>query len=60
MQNNEINKVLLPYFREVNFRRGKVLWHEGDTDGMMVLIISGSVKIFRITPDGGSVTFING
>lgn len=57
MPGDKIKKVLSPYLKEVKYRRGEVLWHEGDTGGLMVLIISGSVKIFRITPDGGSVTF---
>jgi CRP/FNR family transcriptional regulator len=54
---DEIKDIFSPYFHEINFPRGEMLWHEGDSDGMMILIISGSVKIFRIMPDGNSVTF---
>jgi len=57
MQSDEIKEIFSPYFKEVQFPRGKVLWNEGDTSGMMVLIIRGSVKIYRIMPDGNSVTF---
>lgn len=57
MQNDEIKKIFSPYFRDTRFRKGETLWHEGDTGGTMILIVSGRVKIFRVMPDGGSVTF---
>ncbi len=57
MLNEKIKDIFLPYFREIKFPKNTILWHEGDTDGMMFLIIKGSVKIFRVLPDGSSVTF---
>lgn len=57
MLTDEIKKIFSPYFREVYFERGEILWNEGDTEGMMVLIVSGSVKIYRVLPNGNAVTF---
>lgn len=57
MLTDEIKDIFSPYFKAIKFPRGEILWNEGDTDGMMILIITGSVKIFRNMPDGNSVTF---
>ncbi|MGQ9847384.1 MAG: Crp/Fnr family transcriptional regulator [Bacteroidales bacterium] len=53
----DIKEIFYPFFRKVNFSKGNILWHEGDTNGTMILIESGRVKIFRVMPDGSSVTF---
>lgn len=57
MHNDEIKRIFSPYFSDTRFRKGEMLWHEGDTGGTMILIVSGRVKIFRVMPDGSSVTF---
>ncbi len=48
----EIERVLAPYFVQMNFKSGQLLWNEGETAGRMVNIISGRVKIFRPLADG--------
>lgn len=57
MLTDEIKDIFSPYFREISFKKGEVLWHEGDSEGMMVLINTGSVKIYRVMPNGTEVTF---
>ncbi len=53
----EIRELFAPYFVEMNFQKNVTLFHEGDVDGMMIFILEGSVKIFRVLPDGNSITF---
>jgi len=38
------------------FKAGELLWHEGDTNGMLVSLVEGRVKIYRLLPNGNSVT----
>ncbi|MBK9472906.1 MAG: Crp/Fnr family transcriptional regulator [bacterium] len=38
------------------FKPGALLWREGDTNGMLVSLAEGRVKIYRLMPDGNSVT----
>jgi CRP/FNR family transcriptional regulator len=38
------------------FRRGELLWREGDTTGMLVSLRSGRVKIYRLLPNAREVT----
>ncbi len=54
--NTDIQKTLSPYFRSARYFRSETLWREGETDGMLVSLIEGKVKIYRSTPDGRSVT----
>jgi CRP/FNR family transcriptional regulator len=39
-----------------HFRRGELLWREGDTTGMLVCLRSGRVKIYRLLPTAREVT----
>lgn len=39
-----------------SFRRGQLLWSEGDTDGLLVFLKSGRVKIYRLLPNGKAIT----
>jgi CRP-like cAMP-binding protein len=39
-----------------HFRRGELLWREGDTSGMLVSLRSGRVKIYRLLPNAREVT----
>ena len=48
----EIERVLAPYFIQMNFRSGHILWNEGDSASKMISIIKGKVKIFRSLADG--------
>lgn len=48
----EIERVLSPYFIEMRFKAGQILWNEGETAGRMISIITGKVKIFRPLANG--------
>ena len=52
----ETKTLLGPYLHRKRFRAGELLWREGDTDGMLVFLESGTVKIYRLLPDGRTVT----
>jgi CRP/FNR family transcriptional regulator len=34
------------------FRKGDILFHEGDPSRGFYIVVSGSVKIYRVSPDG--------
>ena len=53
---NETKKLLEPYLSRKHFKAGQLLWREGETDGMLVALEAGSVKIYRLLPDGKTVT----
>jgi CRP/FNR family transcriptional regulator len=38
------------------FKKGGLLWREGDTSGMLVALRTGRVKIYRLLPRGREVT----
>lgn len=52
----EAARLLEPYFQRRTFNPGALLWREGDTAGMLVSLIEGRVKIYRLLPEGHSVT----
>ena len=52
----QVREVLGPHLRARRFRRGDLLWREGETSGMLVAIRSGWVKIYRLLPTGRTVT----
>jgi CRP/FNR family transcriptional regulator len=52
----EAHKVLAPYLVSRAFRKGQLLWSEGDTDGLLVYLKAGRVKIYRLLPTGRAVT----
>jgi len=52
----ETKEVLSPFLTVKRFRSGHLLWREGDADGMLTIIISGKVKIYRLLPNGKAVT----
>jgi CRP-like cAMP-binding protein len=39
-----------------HFRKGSLLWREGETSGLLVAITTGRVKIYRLLPTGRAVT----
>ena len=49
---HEIERVLAPYFVEMRFHTGDILWNEGETAGRMISLITGRVKIFRPLVNG--------
>lgn len=52
----ETRQALLQYLKPRSIRKGHLLWSEGDTDGLLVFLKSGRVKIFRLLPTGKAIT----
>jgi CRP/FNR family transcriptional regulator len=48
--------LLAPFASRRHFPRGALLWREGGDSGLLVSIISGRVKVYRVLPTGASVT----
>jgi len=53
---DELRGLLNKFCREQTFREGQLLWSEGDRDGMLISIITGSIKIYKLLPDGRTIT----
>ncbi|AAM72942.1 MAG TPA: Crp/Fnr family transcriptional regulator [Chlorobaculum sp.] len=49
-------QILEKYLTLRSFRKGQLLWSEGDTDGLLVFLKSGRVKIYRLLPMGKAIT----
>jgi len=49
-------QILKKYLVPRSFRKGQLLWSEGDTDGLLVFLNSGRVKIYRLLPTGKAIT----
>lgn len=52
----EIGRILETHFVSRHIRAGQLLWREGDTNGMLVSLVEGRVKIYRLLPQGKAVT----
>jgi CRP-like cAMP-binding protein len=52
----DIKSALSPYFRTARYFRSETLWREGDAKGMLVSIVEGRVRVYRLMPDGKAVT----
>lgn len=39
-----------------SFRKGQLLWSEGDTDGLLVFLKTGRIKVYRLLPRGKAMT----
>lgn len=48
--------VLKDHLHVRHFRKGNLLWREGDTSGMLVSLKTGRVKIYQLLPAGREVT----
>jgi len=44
------------HLRVRHFHRGNLLWREGDSEGMLVVLKTGRVKVYRLLPNGRAVT----
>jgi CRP/FNR family transcriptional regulator len=53
---DQVRALLSSIARHRTFAAGEMLWREGDTNGMLVAIESGQVKIFRLLATGHPVT----
>lgn len=51
-----VRSLLKPFLHRRTFAAGDLLWREGDDAGMLASIESGQVKIYRVLPNGDSVT----
>lgn len=56
LKEDELVKVLLPYCKPQYMPKGSVLWLEGDTKGMAVVLKKGRVKIYRMASNATAVT----
>jgi len=52
----ETRQALLQYLTPRSIRKGHLIWSEGDTDGLLVFLNSGRVKIYRLLPTGKAIT----
>jgi len=52
----DAREALREYLRPRSFRKGELLWSEGDTDGLLVFLKTGRVKIYRLLPTGKAIT----
>ncbi len=53
---DEAKEALKPFSHAHTFRKGRLLWSEGDTEGFLVFLKSGQVKIYRLLPNGKAIT----
>lgn len=52
----EALELLRDHLHVRHFRKGNFLWREGDTTGMLVVLRTGRVKVYRVLPQGREVT----
>jgi CRP-like cAMP-binding protein len=52
----EARGLLRPYFERRCFAAGSLLWREGETAGLLVVLDTGRVKVYRLLPSGRAVT----
>jgi len=55
----EALELLRGHLHARRFRKGELLWREGDTTGMLVALRSGRVKIYRLLPNAREVTLFH-
>jgi CRP/FNR family transcriptional regulator len=53
---DQVRQLLGPHLHTRRFRKGTLLWREGETSGLLVAITTGRVKIYRLLPNGKAVT----
>jgi CRP/FNR family transcriptional regulator len=53
---NKTRQLLRPYLHIRQFKKGSLLWREGETLGLLVAIKTGRVKVYRLLPTGRAVT----
>jgi CRP-like cAMP-binding protein len=52
----QARQLLRPHLHIRQFKRGSLLWREGEVSGLLVAIKTGRVKIYRLLPTGRAVT----
>jgi len=53
---NQVRQLLRAHLHPRRFRKGTLIWSEGETSGLLIAITTGRVKIYRLLPTGKSVT----
>jgi CRP/FNR family transcriptional regulator len=53
---DQVRRILGRHLHTRRFRKGTLLWREGETSGLLVAITTGRVKIYRLLPTGKAVT----
>ncbi len=53
---NQVRQLLRAHLHPRRFRKGTLLWREGETSGLLVAITAGRVKVYRLLPTGKAVT----
>jgi CRP/FNR family transcriptional regulator len=53
---DQVLRILGRHLHTRRFRKGTLLWREGETSGLLVAIRTGRVKIYRLLPTGKAVT----
>ncbi len=54
----QLHQLLAAHMHPRRFVRGELLWREGETSGLLVALRVGRVKIYRLLPNGRSVTLL--
>jgi len=52
----QVRQLLRAHLHPRRFRKGTLIWSEGETSGLLIAITTGRVKIYRLLPTGKSVT----
>jgi len=52
----QARQLLRPHLHIRHFKKGSLLWREGETSGLLVAIKSGRVKIYGLLPTGRAIT----
>jgi CRP-like cAMP-binding protein len=53
---SQARQLLHPHLHARQFKKGSLLWREGETSGLLVAMKTGRVKIYRLLPTGRAVT----
>ena len=52
----QLVRLVAPHLHVRRFRKGALLWREGEESGLLVAITTGRVKIYRLLPSARAVT----
>jgi len=53
---SQVRQLLRAHLHPRRFRKGTLIWSEGETSGLLIAITTGRVKIYRLLPTGKAVT----
>lgn len=55
-QKEELLATIAADFRLRSYRKGEILFHQGDENSSMFVVMSGKVRVYHTTPDGAETT----